>query len=352
MALRRSNRQPKSIGRLNVWVLVLILFSVVTGCQRNATKDSIIAMTGFSMGTSYSIKIVRQPGISDTKTLHKQIKSLLSDIDTQMSTYLAESEISQFNKLRETNWFSLSPRTFAVVSEALRISRLSLGAFDITIGGLVELWGFGRKEQSEVVPDVKVLEKQLKNVGYEKIELKSGPAAIRKTDPLLMIDLSAIAKGYAVDRVAQFLEEYGVKNFLVEVGGEIKTRGLKDKSKPWRVAIERPTSDQRSIYKVVEMTGKAMATSGDYRNFFEKDGKRYSHTLNPKTGWPIQHDLASVTVIHQSCMTADALATALMVLGPDNGLDLAKENHIAALFIQRKNGKFKERMTLEFNKLL
>ena len=339
-----------ALSNLKVWFLVLFL--VATGCERGATKNNIIEMTGFSMGTSYSIKIVKQPKLSNSQSLQKQINSLLSDINQQMSTYLPESEISQFNNSRNTQWFSISPRTFAVVSEALRISKLSQGAFDITLGGLVELWGFGRKEQKKIVPNEKILEQLLNNVGYYKVELRSSTTAIRKTDSLSVIDLSGIAKGYAVDRVVEFLEGEGIENFLVEVGGEIKTRGLKNKSKPWRVAIESPISDQRSVYKVVAMTNMAMATSGDYRNFFEIDGKRYSHTLDPKTGRPIKNELASVTVLHNSCMTADALATALMVLGPKIGFDLAQKHQIAALFISRKNGKFEEKMTPQFSNLL
>jgi len=333
-----------------IWVFVLLL--VITGCQKDSAKDDMIEITGFSMGTSYSIKIVKQPGSPDSGSLRGQIEKLLSDIDERMSTYLTGSEVSEFNSYQKTDWFSVSQLTFEVVKEGLRISQLSQGAFDITIGGLVELWGFGSKEQKEVVPDKKTLAQLLRNVGYKKIELREKPPAIRKIDSNIVIDLSAIAKGYAVDRVTQYLEGIGVENFLVEVGGEIRTRGLKQKLQPWRVAIERPLSGKRSVYRVVAMNNMAMATSGDYRNFFELNGTRYSHTLDPKTGRPIRHELASVTVIHRSCMTADGLATTLMVLGPQSGIRFARENQIAALFISRAGSGFEESMTAEFKSLL
>ena len=346
MAHKRPLLRLKIERRLLTWLLLTIF--VATGCQTESRKNDFMVITGFSMGTSYSIKIVRQSGMPGSDVLHEQINRLLSDIDSRMSTYLTGSEISKFNSNRDKGWQPVSPQTFEVLREAVRISQLSSGAFDITIGGLVELWGFGRREQKKIIPDEKELAQLLSKVGFDNIKIREVPPAIRKMNPEITIDLSAIAKGYAVDQVADFLDRKGIFNFLVEIGGEIKTRGLKNRDQAWRVAIERPISNERTIYKIVSLKNKAMATSGDYRNFFELDSRRYSHTLDPKTGRPIEHGLASVTVVHESCMTADALATALMVSGVQKGYKLAEEHHLAAMFISRDDSGFNEKMTSEF----
>ncbi|MCP4753482.1 MAG: FAD:protein FMN transferase [Proteobacteria bacterium] len=325
----------------------IIVFSTI-GCQKKSKPDELVVFTGSTMGTAYSIKIAHFPDQSRSNQLQPGIDQLLTGINNSMSTFLPESDISKFNRYRMSDWFGVSSDLTDVVEEALRISDLSDGAFDITVGALVNLWGFGTDSRQGKIPGDGEIRKLQRTINYHKIEIKRKPSSLRKENPWITLDLAAIAKGYAVDRVAFFLERKGLKDYLVEIGGEIRTGGYKFEKQPWIVAIERPVTFSRTVQKIVELKGRSMATSGDYRNYFEKDGKRYSHTINPRTGRPIVHNLASVSVVHDSCMTADALATALMVLGPERGYRLAVGMKLAAFFIVRTTDGFEEKMTPEF----
>jgi thiamine biosynthesis lipoprotein len=238
------------------------------------------------------------------------------------------------------------------MNEALRVSILTEGAFDVTVGPLVNLWGFGPAPSTMEVPSEDAIRSSLSGVGYQHIHVQQSPPAIRKDRPDLQIDLSAIAKGYAVDQVAEFLESLNIPHFLVEVGGELRAKGHNAAGFPWKVAIEKPVSHEKAIHRVLYLGSHAMATSGDYRNFFETNGKRFSHTINPQTGQPVTHQLASVTVVQPSCMEADAFATAFMVLGPDEGYDLAVQEKIPALFVSRAPNGLEEKMTPELEQFL
>jgi thiamine biosynthesis lipoprotein len=218
----------------------------------------------------------------------------------------------------------------------------------VTVGPLVNLWGFGPGRGEDRVPSATEVEEARARVGYARLEVRDPPPAVRKAIPDLYVDLSAIAKGYGVDRVSEYLESQGVGRYLVEVGGEVRGRGRNARGTPWKVAVERPAEGERAAYAVVEVDGVGVATSGDYRNFFEKDGRRYSHTIDPATGRPVTHALASVTVVSDTCMTADALATGLNVLGPEAGYALAEREGIAALFIVREGQGFARRATAAF----
>jgi thiamine biosynthesis lipoprotein len=220
-----------------------------------------------------------------------------------------------------------------VISLSLEISDMTGGAFDITVGPLVDLWGFGPPQRGARLPEPKRIEQTLAWVGYDKLELQSEPPAVRQTVDGLRIDLSAVAKGYAVDSLAELLKQHGIDNFLVEIGGELQLSGVRMDGTPWKIAIEKPVEEKREVETIIPLTGTALATSGNYRNFYVEQGQRYAHTIDPRQGRPIRHKLASATVLDPSCARADALATALMVLGETEGLRLIEDYRIAAYLI-------------------
>jgi len=315
----------------------------LAGCVDEPADENpsdLHTFTGQVMGTWYSVKYLPPvTAVLPPKELDGQIHARLSHVDQLMSTYKFESEVSRFNRSVPGEWFEVSAQTFEVVSLAQVISDKTAGAFDISVARLVNLWGFGPDHQTAQIPDEGRLFAVLTEVGYEKIELHSSELKLRKKTPL-QIDLSAIAKGYGVDQVTDFLDEAGVTIYMVEVGGEIRTRGLKPNGKPWRIAIESPNTERRDVHSIIDITDRAVATSGDYRNYFEKDGQRFSHTINPKTGYPITHNLASVTVIGETAAEVDALATAFSVLGPDQAMQYAKAYNVAAYFIVKEQEGF------------
>ena len=301
------------------------------------------------MGTSYTVKISKFPQEMSEQSVDSDIKRILTRINERMSTYQKESEVSRFNELPTTNWFEVSQETVFVVKEALRVSHLTQGAFDITVGPLVNLWGFGPPSRSRDLPSNELIQETQATIGYRLLHTRDDPPAIRKEEPQVQIDLSAIAKGYAVDQIAEHLQSQHIANYLVEVGGEMRAKGKNAGGITWKVAIEKPLPEQRAVHRVLHLDNQAIATSGNYRNFFDKDGSRYSHTINPLTGKPITHNLASVTVISRSSMRADALATGLMVLGPETGFQLAEVENLAAIFLVKDLDGVTERETSAFN---
>lgn len=307
----------------------LLFFAV--GCQR---QPETVQFHGATMGTTWSVTLHSLPAAVDPAWLQQQLQQRLDRVNALMSTYDPDSEISRFNLSTSSDWFPISAETAEVIELSLQISELTGGAFDITVGPLVELWGFGAKERSEHVPADAEIAMVLESVGYRKLELRRDPAAIRKSQPQLRIDLSAVAKGYAVDQLALLLKQQGVENFLVEVGGELQIAGKRSDGTPWRIAIEKPEEGVREVEKVFPLPDVALATSGNYRNFYIENGQRYAHTIDPVSGRPILHRLASATVlVPGSCARADALATALMVLGEEKGRQLVERNGIAAYFL-------------------
>ena len=305
------------------------------------------------MGTQYHVKVALPPEReTDLPALKDGILQTLREIDGLMSTYKPDSELSRFNRSKSTDWFELSPLTFEVVQRSMEISNTTGGAFDVTVGPLVNLWGFGPEKRANKVPTKAEVNRIRRTVGYKLLGLRNDPPAIRKRNPDLYVDLSAIAKGYSVDRVAEFLLSQNVRNFLVEVGGEIRINGVKPGGEGWRLAIEAPQDSQRQVHRVLKVTDVGMATSGDYRNYYEMDGKRFSHTVDPRTGYTINHTLASVSVLHESCATADALATAFMVMGTKKAKEYAVKHKIAAYFIERADGEFRTDYTPEFEQYL
>lgn len=326
--------------------MLLVLF--LAGCGKPPKAQ--FEHNGLALGTSFSVKATRLPASIGSETLKAQLEALLEAVDQTMSTYRPDSQLSQFNRSTSTDWQPVAEDLAQVVTAALEVSRWSDGAFDVTVGPLVNLWGFGPDPRREQAPPDAAIEAAKARVGYHNLKVQRKPPALRKLRPDLYLDLSAIAKGFAVDRLAEHLEALGVRDYLVEIGGEVRLKGDSPRGGGWRIAIEKPVPKVRQIEKILTLTDTAMATSGDYRNYFEVAGKRFSHTIDPRTGWPIVHRLASVTVLSHTTMQADALATALMVLGPKTGFAKAERDGIAALFIVREDDRFKEKPTSAFLK--
>ena len=319
----------RSLSHLTLSVLLLAL---TIGCQQDQT-DATIRLSGQTMGTTWSVVMLPNSDGTDTESLDQLLQKRLVQINGLMSTYDPDSEVSRFNKQTGTDWFPISEETAQVIELSLEISRLTDGAFDISVGPLVELWGFGTKARGEQIPTDEQVGESLARVGYKNIHLRQEPAAIRKQIPELQIDLSAVAKGYAVDALAEILEQHGINNYLVEIGGELQISGHRNDGETWKIAIEKPLDEAREVSTVFPITDTALATSGNYRNFFQENGQRYAHTLDPVTGKPTRHKLASVTVLDQTSARADALATALMVLGEEKGRPFCEKNRIAAYLL-------------------
>lgn len=288
------------------------------------------------MGTSYSVTVPTATQGQDA--IGAAVRQALDRVDALMSTYRADSEVSRFNRHESVEPFPVSAETHAVLATAQELSATTGGAFDITVGPLVDVWGFGPREISEP-PTEETVRRLLERTGWRKLVLDPQDRAVRKIVPQLRIDLSAVAKGYAVDLVADALERLGYRRYLVEVGGELRAAGSRADGTPWRVGVESPESSGRGVQRILQITDTAVATSGNYRNFREADGQRYGHVLDPRTGRPTTNQVLSATVLHPSAMHADALATALLVLGESEGTDLAEREELAVLLLVARDGE-------------
>ncbi len=336
--------------------ILLILLVLLSGCGKQQQIPEVVDIYGRTMGTTYSVKLVKSGARKtlpeeDVKQISTGIEQVLKKVNRQMSTYIKDSEISRFNRYNETGWFDVSSDTIMVLAESMKLSEKSAGAFDITMGPLINLWGFGPAGKDNVIPDPEEIETVMKRIGYTQLEVRQSPPAIRKHNTELYCSLAGIAKGFGVDKVADYLDSRGFEDYLVEIGGEVRVKGVKPGNHLWRVGIATPGSGN-SFQKIILLKNESMATSGDYHNYFEKNGQRYSHTISPNTGQPITHKLASVTVIHNSCMTADGIATAIDVMGPEKGYQLALREKLAVFMIIRGEKGFIEKMTPEFKRKL
>ena len=326
---------------MRIFVLIIFLIIGVSACQQ--TNYEILALNGLTMGTTYSVKINADNAFVEKNQISDDIDEILSEINQSMSTYIKESELSNINFSTISDWQSISDDLFEVIDHAINVSLKTNGAFDITIAPLVNLWGFGPDKFQNKIPTDEIIELTKKNTGYKKISIDKSLKKISKLDPNLHIDLSGIAKGFAVDKIARYLDKRGFKNYLVEIGGELIGKGLNKDNEIWQIGIEDPNNNNDTIKRIIRLKDMAMATSGNYMNYFEKDGVRYSHTINPVTGKPIKHKLASVTVLDNSAMNADALATAFMVLGSEKALSLANNLEIAIYLIIKDGKRFEEK---------
>jgi thiamine biosynthesis lipoprotein len=333
--------------QVKYWLVVLASIAFLSGCEQSVQQ---IHLSGATMGTTYNVKYVSPENVLEPQILQKEIDRLLEQVNDQMSTYRKDSELSRFNQSRQLTPLATSPEMMKVVTEAVRLNKVTLGALDVTVGPLVNLWGFGPEGRPDVVPSDADLAERRSIIGIEHLIL--GKKTLAKDIPELYVDLSPIAKGWGVDVVAKYLRSQDITNYMVEIGGEIQAHGRNQEGVAWRIAIEKPTPDERSIEEIIELNDMGIATSGDYRNYFEENGIRYSHIIDPKTGRPINNKVVSVTVLDRSTMTADGLATGLMVLGDVEGIKVAEAHHIPVFMIVKTDDGFKEVVSSDFKPYL
>ncbi len=324
-------------NRFLAYWLALTGLAILVSCSPAVQKEQEYVLNGRTMGTYYTLKFYTD-NLIEPEQLQREVDAELELINDQMSTYREHSELVRFNRQQTTDVIPVSDALRKVVAEALRIGAQS-PVIDITVGPLVDLWGFGPKGRITHAPEQEQIDALRSHVGLSKLRLTEDGLA--KVDPRVAIDLSTIAKGYGVDQVANVLESHNIDNYLVDIGGEMRIKGKKPEA-PWRIAIEKPVVSGRSAQRVLAPGDMAIATSGDYRNYFEEDGIRYSHLLDPRTGKPIQHRTVSVTVLHPSSMTADGYATVLMVLDEKEALEFANQHQLAAMIIVKTDTGFDE----------
>ncbi|KZL05112.1 Thiamine biosynthesis lipoprotein ApbE precursor [Pseudovibrio axinellae] len=335
--------------RFLVTALVLIF---VTACVPNDKSREEIVLHGKTMGTTYNIKAIKGSSSVTKQELQKQVDDALLGVNKAMSNWDKNSEISRFNRSESTAWTPISRDFGIVMQEALRIHNLTGGYFDVTLAPIIELWGFGTKQDTPPQPSQREIREALESVGMSTmIEFEIDPPALRKVNTDTTVNLSAIAKGFGIDKVASVLEQDGINDYLVEIGGDLVTKGNNSKGEPWVVGIEKPDSSTRAVQQVVRVSNKGLATSGDYRIYKEINGKRFSHIIDAATGRPVTHKLASVTVIADNATRADGLATALLAMGDKRGMALAEREGIAAFFIVRDNDRFITRSSSAFRKI-
>ena len=326
-------------------VIVAALAAALTGCL---FQDKVESFAGPTMGSTYTVKYVAANGAADKAQLWRETESILAEIDKQASTYRTDSDIELFNALPAGECMPVPDGVRELIQAGQQLSEESGGALDLTIEPLLNLWGFGPQGNGERVPTAEEIAAARQDVGHRYLQIDGEQLCKQRA---VQVDFNSIAAGYAVDRVVAMLEASGVSSYLVEITGELKAGGLKPDGSPWRIAIEAPRDTERVAQKIVELDGLGVSTSGDYRNYFERDGIRYSHTLDPQTGAPITHHLAAVTVVDPSTLRADGLSTVLMVMGPERGLNYAAEHDIAAFFVIREGQEFVSKSTKAFDEL-
>jgi FAD:protein FMN transferase len=347
--------RPRVFGRRVLALPVLAIVATATACSAPGAPR-LIELSGPTMGTTWSVKLV--PGglaldAGELARLDGQIRDVLGRVEALMSTWNPDSELSRFNRARTTEPFPVSPETFAVFHAAVELAGQTDGALDVTVLPLVHAWGFGANGRAGGgAPDEPTIASLLEATGVRHLELDPGGRWVRKHRPDVECDFSALAPGYAADVIAGLLTARGFDGFLLDVGGELVARGRNADGQAWQVGVDRPQEQRGMAAAVVPLVDAAIATSGDYRSYREVDGVRLAHIIDPRTGRPIRHSLASVTVVDPSCMRADALATALMVLGPDEAMSLARRLDLAALLLVRgTDGGFEARTTPRFDAL-
>ncbi len=338
--------QPKHL----LWTVLLFFVPTLWHCSRPEPQTTEIK--GETMGTSYIVKVVSDRAV-DAKTLADGIQAKLDLVDHLMSNWSPTSEISQFNQLGPDQELDVDPHTAKVVKSALEFGKLTHGAFDITIAPLLDLWGFGAQSKGPALPSDEEIAATMLRVGYQKVSVEG--THLRKTAPDMTISLAGLGTGYAVDLVYDYLVGQGFRNFMIDVSGDGRFSGTNAAGEPWKIALEVPDSATRNqIYDITLLSNVAMATSGDYRNYFERDGVRYCHILDPRTGRPIASRIAAVSVVTPDCLTADALSTSLSVLGPEDALALVESlpGIECYIILHKQGGGFETRLSSGMAKYL
>lgn len=317
-------------------IYAVVALLALAGCQQEPAE---ISLSGPTMGTTYNVKVVGAPTAMDSHAVRVVIDALLAEIDLSMSGYRSDSEVSRFNASTSTDWIPVSADLATVVDAAQAVSTASGGAFDITVAPLVRLWGFGPPGEPATLPDEAAIKAVQPLVGYQLLEVRAAPAALRKKEPTLTIDLNGVAPGFAVDKLASIFAEHGLRNFMIDIGGEVLARGHNARGERWHIAVEKPIDAQPEPLAILQIADQSVTTSGEYRHYFVRDGHRYSHTIDPRTARPVDHNLLSVVLAGPTSLSIDAWATALNVLGAEDGLKLATERGMPAMFITGDGGK-------------
>lgn len=325
----------------------LVLLTLVA-CDNTLPQ---VDLDGSALGTSFTVSLVDPPEDLDVDQLRDDILAVLEVVDGLASTWQDDSELSLLNADLSIDWIPVSAEFCRLLERSKEVSEATAGAFDLTIGPLVNVWGFGPDGQIAEPPSTADIAAAQHRVGFDMLEIDCGERLVRKDVPDLYIDLSGWAKGYAVDQLAELLNAHGFANYLVEIGGELRVKGQNREGTKWAIGVEAPSTSARVPHAIVHVTDTSVATSGDYRNYFIYDGQQFSHTIDARTGRPVTHNLAAVTVINASAAYADAMATGLLVLGPDAGLKLAEKLGIAAYFLVRNPTGIVETTTTEFDRL-
>lgn len=320
----------------------LLIALLLSGCATRPAHETLLSgetlFSGETMGSVWTVKIAGALP-DDEATLRDGIQARFDAVNLALSTWRADSALSRFNARDDGEWMDVDPELAAVMRYALSLAAASGGAYDITVGPLVNLWGFGPEPATNRAPDAQAIRAVRERVGWHKVEIDATRDRARKS-PGVRVDLSSLGKGRGVDRVAEYLDARGVSNYLIDLSGKLRARGANPQGAPWRVAVERPGPDQPAesgemAHAVVELRNRSIATAGDYRRFFESGGEHYSHIIDPATGMPVSHTTVSATAVAADCMQADALATVFMVMPPAAALDLANARGIPALLISR-----------------
>ncbi|MEB6539207.1 FAD:protein FMN transferase ApbE [Serratia plymuthica] len=333
-------------------LLLSTALSLLAACNDQETRSQI-DLEGKTMGTFYSVKISGDVKISKP-LLQQQVDALLERANDDISTYRPTSVLSRFNQSHSTDPQPI-PRGMAdIILTAQRIGRDTQGAMDITVGPLVNLWGFGPDKRAVKVPEQQQIEAAQKNIGLQHLKLLSDSRGewLQKDLPNMYVDLSTLGEGYGVDQLVKLMARNGITNYLVSVGGAVSSRGVNGQGKPWRVAIQKPTDRENAVQALVDLQGYGISTAGSYRNYFEQNGQRYSHVIDPVTGRPITHRLVSATVIASTALEADGWDTGLMVLGTEKALKLAEEKGLAVYLISKTDDGFSAVMTPQFKAFL
>lgn len=335
-----------------LWIRTLGLLAVLALGACEGAPDKV-TLQGQTMGTYWRVSYLAEGGAPAPAAVKTQLEDALVAVNASMSTWDPQATISQFNNGESLEPFPIEPAFATVVAAAQAVSAASGGAFDVTVGPLIDLWGFGAGgERRAAPPSAEAIGEAQARVGFGKLVVRADPPSLQRTAPGVEVDLSALAKGYGVDVLAAVLGEAGLGNYLVDIGGEVRARGVNDRGVPWRIGVEVPDPSARGlVQEALPLKDLSLATSGDYRNFFEADGVRYSHTIDPRTGYPIPQRVASVTVAHREALWADAWATAMNVLGPEAGLALAERQTLPVLFILYDGEGFERRANAAFEAL-
>jgi thiamine biosynthesis lipoprotein len=335
-------------------LIVGVFLTILTGCNQSSIPEKpLMEAQGKTMGTFYHVKIVGDyPG--GQQALQSQVDALLKHYNDMMSTYDPNSELSKLNQYQQTTAYPISQDMADLLINGLRTGQQTGGLLDMTVGPLVNLWGFGPDKRPIKTPTDAAIEKARERVGIDKVhvEVSSDHAVVRKDHPDISIDLSTFGEGFGADKVAAMLEGKGVHDYLVEIAGASRSRGLNPKGQPWRLAIQKPNDEIAEVQAIIQPDGRAVSTSGSYRNYYELDGHRYSHVIDPRTGKPITHKLVSATVITATALEADSLDTALMVMGPDNAMSFANKEHLAVYLVVKTATGFEARYSDTFKPFL